>query len=160
VEVGDAHPEALETGLGERRGRPSGRCGLLPLEQVDRAAVEAGRADEDPRVPARPVEAERVARLRLLRRGAYAFGEPTTLGVERARSRQIGAVDVDVEDARVVEHARSLSELRDASRELAAETLRERNRVAARNEDHGVDAELREPAHLVDHAVDIGRVAP
>ena len=43
-------------------------------------------------------------------------------------------------------------EILEPSGQLAAESLRERDRVAAGHEDHLVDAELGEHAHLVDDA--------
>ena len=84
VDVRDRDSETLEAGGDERRGRCTGRCGFLPLEQVDRAAIEAARADEHPRVPARSVESERGAGLRGVRRRAHRGIEAQRVRVEPA----------------------------------------------------------------------------
>ena len=80
----------------------------MPLEQIDGPAVEALLADEDPRVPAGPGEAERAAGRRVLRCRARPGGESEPVDVETPRPLQIGAVHVDVEDPGGGEHRRNV----------------------------------------------------
>ena len=65
-------------------GAALGRWRFLPLQQVDRAAVEAAFAHEDPRVPPRPIEPERGTRLGVLGCRADTIGQAATIDVEGA----------------------------------------------------------------------------
>ena len=80
------------------------RPGPVPRHSSKSIAPPANAvgADEDPRVPPRPVESERGARLWCVGCGAHRGVESERVGVERARTREVGAIDVDVEDAGVI----------------------------------------------------------
>ena len=54
-------------------------------------------SEQDPRVPPRAVEPERVAGLGLFARGAHTVGEPERVDVEPARPLERRAVDVHME---------------------------------------------------------------
>ena len=84
IEIGHADTDALEPALEERRRRCTDRARLAPLEQVDRAAFERVRTDEDPRVPPRAVEPERRTGLSGGWGSTHCRVEPERLRVEQA----------------------------------------------------------------------------
>ena len=82
VEVGNAHPEPLESVLDDPSGRRADRSRFVPLQEVDRPAVVPARPEQDRRVPARAIESERGAGLRDLRCGVRPDREAEPVGVE------------------------------------------------------------------------------
>ena len=99
VEIRAHEAEAREPEGAGNRWRPCGTW-YLPLEQVERDTVVPAVAGEDPRVPLRLLESERLARLRSLRRGVRALREPEDVAVERERSVQVRAVHIQMEHPR------------------------------------------------------------